>query len=432
MAGRLAYAVYDVLTVTGLLLAVPFVPLVSLTRHGAGLAERFGVLPRAARRLRRPVWVHAASVGEVLAAEPLVRAVRQRCPGVQLCVSTATVTGRETARARLPVDATMLLPLDVRGLVDRVMGAVQPRCLVLVETELWPALIRAAARRGVPCVLVSGRVSVRAAARYAWIAALTRAVLSRIDAFAMQTEGDAQRIVALGAPAERVQVTGSLKLARRGAAVPAAAPATRGGRPMLIAASTHPGEERLVLDACARLWDAYPDLLLLVAPRRPERFDEVARLLEDLRIPYERRTRCQGLAQDGTRVVLLDTLGELPAWLPAARAVFVGGTIVPVGGHNVSEPALFGRPVAFGPHTEAVGAVADALLRGGAATRVGDAAELAAEWGRFLAHPEIAETMGSRGRSVIAAGAAVAERTFELVRRYLDPPLPPEIGERTQ
>lgn len=420
----MSYAAYDLAGIVLGLLALPVLPFLLLTRHGAGLAERLGRLPASVRSVRRALWVHAASVGEVLAAEPLIAQLRARHPDAPIIVSTTSVTGRETARTRLAVEAVMLLPVDVRWIVDRVMRSVRPRCLVIVETEIWPALIRAAAHAGVPCVIVSGRISERSARRYERIRWLTQAVLAQVDACAMQTEADAARIIAMGAPAARVQVLGSLKFARDvGAGSTTLRPETMealvNGRPLLVAASTHPGEEELVLDACAGLWGDHPRLLLLIAPRRPERFDEVGRLLARSGLRYERRTAVRDTAAAATQVLLLDTIGELPNVLAAATAVFVGGTIAPIGGHNVLEPAICGKPVAFGPHTANVSTAAEALLEGGAAVRVRDAGELAAEWQRLLAQPALAQEVGARGRAVIATRAAVAERTAEMVHRCM-------------
>lgn len=425
--GTLSYAAYDLVGNLLGLAALPLLPFLLLTRHGRGLGERLGRLPLALRRLRRPVWVHAASVGEVFAAEPLIQQLRQKRPELQIVVSTTSVTGRETACAHLAVDAALLLPADIGWIVDRVLRSVQPTCLIIMETEIWPALIRAAARHGVPIVMVSGRISARAAARYSWIRWLTRPVLSQLSAFAMQTEADAERIVTLGAPPARVQVVGSLKFARAATAAPSRpetlaseTAALVNGRPLLVAASTHPGEEQMVLDACGPLWAEHPALLLLIAPRRPQRFDEVDQVLSRARLRRERRSQLRGPVQSATQVLLLDTVGELPHVLPTACAVFVGGTIASVGGHNVLEPALFGKPVAFGPHTANVDAAARALLDGGAATRVGDAQQLHAEWQRLLAQPQAAVEMGRRGAAVIAARAAVAEQTFEVVRPFLN------------
>jgi 3-deoxy-D-manno-octulosonic-acid transferase len=416
-----SYVAYDLAGMVLSLCALPVLPFLLLTRHGRGFGERLGRLPDTLRALPRPLWVHAASVGEVLAAEPLIERLRQ--PEVPIIVSTTTITGRDTARARLGVDGVLLLPIDVRWIVDRVMRSLQPRCLVLVETEIWPALIRAATRHGVPSVMVSGRVSARAAQRYGLIRWLTRAVLSQLSACGMQTAADAARIIAMGAPAARVQVLGSLKFARAAASMGEAAPAAMAAlvdeRPLLVAASTHPGEEQLVLDACAELWTQHPRLLLLIAPRRPERFDEVDRLLALRGVRHERRSAQRARVGEATQVLLLDTIGELPNVLAAATAVFVGGTVAPVGGHNVLEPAVCGKPVAFGPHTANVHAAAEALVDSGAAVRVHDAGELAAEWRRLLAQPALAQERGAKGRAVIDAHAAVAERSAELVRRCM-------------
>jgi 3-deoxy-D-manno-octulosonic-acid transferase len=420
---RKAYALYDVAGLLFSAVALPVLPLLWFSRHGRGLGERLGMLPAAARQVAgSPLWVHAASVGEVLASEPLVRLCRQVWPAVPVVMSTTTVSGRETARRGLPIDAAFLLPVDVACLADRVMAALRPRALIIMETELWPALIRAAARRRVPRLVVSGRISAGAAGRYRRVAWLTRVVLAQIDAFAMQSEADAERIVALGAPADRVRVVGNLKMARDHAAMPPPA-GTRwlpGERTVLVAASTHPGEEQLVLEACAGLWARQPGLLLLLAPRRPERFDEVEALLRRAGVRYERRTQLQGTVAPPTQVLLLDTLGELTGVLPAARAVFVGGTVAPVGGHNVAEPALVGKPVAFGPETGGVAAVAAVLLDAGAATRITDAATLQAEWARLLEQPLLAAKMGAAGRAVAATGATIAQATLDLIRQYVN------------
>jgi 3-deoxy-D-manno-octulosonic-acid transferase len=416
-----SYVAYDLAGMFLSLCALPVLPFLLLTRHGRGLGERLGRIPDSLRALPRPLWVHAASVGEVLAAEPLIERLRQ--PNVPIIVSTTSVTGRETARERLRVDGVLLLPIDVRWIVDRVVRSLRPRCLVIVETEIWPALIRAATRHSVPCVMVSGRVSAGATSRYALIRWLTRAALSQLSACGMQTDADAARIIAMGAPAERVHVLGSLKFAREAVSAGSAATAPMTAfdehRSLLVAASTHPGEEQLVLDACAQLWADFPRLLLLIAPRRPERFDEVDRLLAQRGVRHERRSALRAGVGEETRVLLLDTIGELPNVLAAATAVFVGGTIAPVGGHNVLEPAVCGKPVAFGPYTANVQAAAAALIDSGAAVCVHDAGELAVEWGRLLAQPALAQERGAKGRAVIAAHAAVAERTAALVRRCM-------------
>jgi 3-deoxy-D-manno-octulosonic-acid transferase len=414
--------IYDALGLAVSIAAVPLLPLLALTSVGRGLSERLGTIPASARALasRRPLWIHAASVGEVLAAAPLVAALDARGDG-PVVMSTTSLTGRETARSLPGVAAAMLLPADIRWIVRRTIRQLSPRALVLVETELWPALISAAAEHGLPVVLVSGCISGRTASWYGRMRPLLRTVLGHMAGFAMQTQADADRVMTLGAPGARVEVIGSLKYARL---LPAASGPTlqlRGtsGRAVLIAASTQPGEEQFVLDACRDLWSDHPDCLLLLAPRRPERFDEAERLLRAAGVRVLRRSQLAGAVSADTHVVLLDSVGELPGLLAGARAVFVGGTVAPLGGHNVLEPAASGVPVCFGPHTENVAEAAHALSEGGGAVRVHTAAELALLWRRLLADPGAARAMGARAQAVVQARAHVIDDTVALIERVL-------------
>jgi 3-deoxy-D-manno-octulosonic-acid transferase len=234
----------------------------------------------------------------------------------------------------------------------------------------------------------------------------------------MQTVADAERILTMGAAAERVHVTGSLKATAN--VTPAPVPPLPGlaSRPLLVAASTQPGEEQFVLNACAGVWTRYPDALLLLAPRRPERFDEAVSCAERARVVVARRTTSHSV-DPSTRVLVLDTVGELVHYLPFAVAVFVGGTIAPLGGHNVLEPATFGKPVSFGPHTDTVAEPAAALLAAGGAVRVETPNQLTEHWLHCLDHPAAAREMGARGQGVAAAGAAALERTWALIEPYL-------------
>jgi 3-deoxy-D-manno-octulosonic-acid transferase len=380
--------------------------------------ERLGFLPRTAGSLSHPVWIHAASVGETLAAKPLVEEIRRRLPGLSIVFSTTSLTGRAVASREIAPDLVTLLPLDVLGTSARALGRIRPRCLVLVETEIWPGLLRAAGRLGVPVVVVSGRLSEPALRRYRLVAPLFRAALSNVAAFGMQTDGDAARVVSLGVAGERVRVTGSLKASRRPENVEPPV-GEIAARPLLVAASTQPGEEELVLDACRNLWAAHPDLLVLIAPRRPERFAGVARLVAERGIRYERRSSMGGAVRGETQVLVLDSVGELTRFFPAARAVFVGGTVAPLGGHNILEPATHARPVAFGPHTENVAGAAAALIASGGGEVVRNAADLERFWRRMLDDRPAAEETGLRARRAAEEGAAVIERTWELLAPFL-------------
>lgn len=416
---QLAYLGYDALGGLAALLALPASPWLIRRGYGAGAGERLGRVPAAALQLPAPpIWLHCASVGEARSAAPLVARLRQSVPRRPLVVSTTTLTGRAVAQRDLGADIATLLPVDALRIVDRVFQRVRPQLVILVETELWPGLLRAAAAVGAPVALVSGRLSARALARYRWAGSLFRAALAHVAAFAMQSEADAERIIALGAAPDRVRVTGSLKAA----AVPDAVPpplAGLDGRRVVVAASTQPGEETFVLQAFVLLQRVYRDALLILAPRRPERFDAVAQLASETGLLSARRSQLAGDVPADVRVVVLDTLGELVRFLPSAWAVFVGGTVAPLGGHNVLEPATYGKAVAFGPHTQNVAAAAAALCATGGAVVVHTPAELAEHWDRLLADRATADAVGARARAAIAGGDAL-ERTWAMLAPLLE------------
>jgi len=418
------YLVYDTVCLVATVLGAPLLPLLRRGRHGQGIDERLGRIPAGARGLARPLWLHAASVGEVLSTEPLIQELRRHRPDLPIVVSTTSWTGRNTAAERLGADAVMLVPLDFFWAVRRCVHALRPRMLVIVETEIWPSLIREVARTGAPVALVSGRLSEAGARRYRPVGWFIRRVLRQLTMIAMQGEADAQRMRELGGPEDRMSVLGSLKFARDTATGP---PRARGARlalprerPIFVAASTQPREEEMVLDACQRVWERNPNALLLIAPRRPARFDEVAGLIAARGLACERRSARGKSVAAATQVFLLDTLGELADAFPAARAVYVGGSMGSVGGHNVLEPAVFARPVSFGPDTHNVEPAAHALLAAGAATRVLDANGLGADWLSLLDDPQRAERMGQAARAVVDQQSAVAERTAEALLPFLD------------
>ena len=419
LAARLAYWGYDLAGGVAALAAVGAWPWLRQRGFGDGVEQRLGRLPAPAWA-QPPLWLHCASVGEALSAAPLVGRLRERCPNRPLVVSTTTLTGRAVARDELGADLATLLPVDALRRVDRVFRHLRPRALRVVETELWPGLLRAAARVGAPAAIVSGRLSARTAERARWAGPLFPAALAEVAAFGMQSAADAERIIALGAAPARVRVTGSLKAARQASGL---APPPLGGldgRRVLLAASTHAGEEALVLQACATLTRVYRDALLILAPRRPERFAVVAELLAAGGVRWARRSALQGDVPADVQVLLLDSVGEVARFLPAAWVAFVGGTLnESVGGHNVLEPATYGRPTAFGPHTANVAAAAAALRAADAAEVVRTPGELAQYWDGLLARREAADAAGARGRAVATARAGALERTWELIAPLL-------------
>jgi len=401
--GRLAYLGYDLLGIALAALAVPALPWLLHRGYGRGASERLGRVPAVARQLAvPPLWLHCASVGETRSAAPLVARLRERVAR-PLVISTTTLTGRAIAEEQLAADVATLLPIDALRIVDRVFRSVRPRVLMVVETELWPGLLRAASAVGAPIAIVSGRLSARALEQYRWGGPLFPAALAQVTAFGMQTSEDAERIIALGAPAARVRITGSLKASQALAVLP---PPLTGmeGRRVLIAASTQPGEEEFVLQAFAALRHVYRDALLVLAPRRPERFDQVADLVAKAGFASARRSALDGAVGADLQVLVLDTLGELVRFYSVAWAVFVGGTVAPLGGHNVREPAAYGRPVAFGPHTENVADAAAALCSTGGGAVVETPAGLLQWWDGLLAYRSAADAAGERARTAAARG----------------------------
>ena len=410
-------------------------------RHGkyvGTLRERWGHLPEGIDPGGRPsIWIHAVSVGEVQAARTLIPGLRDRYPGHRLWLSTTTRTGRAVAAGIEAVDGVFYFPLDLPPAVDRVLDRVRPVLFVAVDTELWPNLLRRCARRGVRTVLVNGRISDRSYPRYRLVRRWFRRVLADVDRCCAQSDESARRLVDLGAPADRVVTTGNLKFDALPA--PGPGPASRGDelprslglapdRPVLMAASTHPGEEGPVLDAFRRLRSRVPGLVLVLAPRHPERGAEVAALAAARGLATVRRSRLPGGGAGAADVVVLDTVGELAALFPAATVVFVGGSLAPVGGHNVIEPAAWGRPVVFGPHMENFAEIAELFLAHGAARRVSGAGELEPVLAELLADPRQRAELGTAARSLVEANRGAAVRSLAEIAAVLPPGRPAPAG----
>jgi 3-deoxy-D-manno-octulosonic-acid transferase len=349
------------------------------------ISERFGWYPG---QVERPViWLHAVSVGETRAAEPLVRALATRYPGHELLLTQMTPTGREAAQQLYGGMASIAyLPYDYPGAVARFLERFKPRLGILMETEIWFNLVESCARRGIPLVLANARLSEKSARGYAWVAPLTRAALASLAAVSAQTREDAERLEHLGA--RDVEVTGNLKfdviVPPQLLALGAQLKRWIGQRPVLLAASTRQGEEELVLDACSRM--RTEGLLLLLVPRHPQRFDEVAALLSKRKLSYLRRSRQRALPPD-CQVLLGDSMGEMPAYYAACDLAFIGGSLLPYGGQNLIEACAVGRPLLFGRHMFNFAEASRLAVAAGAAIEVADAATLAEQAGALLADP---------------------------------------------
>lgn len=372
-----------------------------------------------------PIWLHAVSVGEVMAAAPLARLLRTRHPEVPLVVSTTTETGRGVAEQRIAADRFLFFPLDFRWAVRRALGRVRPRLVLLTETELWPNFLATCSAQGIPVVLVNGRISPRSFPRYRLVRVWFGRVLEHVRLFCMQSAEDAERVMALGARPDRVHVTGNLKYdlpAGPAAAEPAAVRAALGLPPhtrLVVAGSIHRGEDEAVLEAFRAVVASRPNLCLLVAPRHPERLDEVERVVRRAGVPCVRRSRLPVETPSAGGVVLLDTMGELGRLYAAASAVFVGGSLIPHGGQNILEPAAHGQPVIHGPHMANFAEMRDLFRAAAAAVEVADGPGLAAALGSLLDDPSRADRMGQAGRAIVEAQRGATQRTADLVRALL-------------
>jgi len=386
------------------------------------LAERLGHIEPS--RAGPVIWVHAVSVGEVQAATPLLRALQQRYPTHALLVTTATPTGAQRVQALAnAAPATSLrhcyFPYDLPSAVRRFLDRARPALAIVLETEVWPNLLRECTRRQIPVVVASARLSEKSVRRLGWAAGLFAEVLAQNVIIAAQTTGDAQRFQQLGADPARLRVTGNLKfdlhiapdLREQGMRLKQEQFAQR---PVWVAGSTHEGEEDLVLTAHQQLCRAHPDALLILAPRHPNRFEHVHQRLAACGIEHARRTAGAKVPAH-TSVLLLDTLGELLLFYAAADVAFVGGSLVPVGGHSLLEPAALGLPILTGPHNFNAADVARLFLGSGAALQVNDAEQLYAALAKLLSASGERASMGERALTLVAANRGTLGRLLQLI-----------------
>jgi 3-deoxy-D-manno-octulosonic-acid transferase len=412
-------------------LAAPVISAVFLWRglrdrgYWRNFGERFGF---GAPAVPHGVWIHAVSVGEVQACAPLVGILRQRYPDLPLTVTAVTPTGAARARALFGGAAQVrYVPFDLPGAVRRFFARVQPRLAVIVETELWPNLYRECGRRRVPLVLASARLSARSVGRYRRLGALFRDTVSQAAVVAAQGTGDAERFQALGADPASTHVTGNLKFdfelppqtVERGARLREQyAPV----RALWVAGSTHGGEEQALLEAQRRVRALHPEALLVLAPRHPQRFAEVAALLHQGGVSFVRRSQGAAAAAHTCEVLLLDSLGELLDFYAAADVAFVGGSLVPIGGHNLLEPAALGVPILTGPYNSNSEEIARLLIASGAAEVVRDAATLGARIGTLLANPEARVRIGAQGRASVDSNRGALGKLLGLIEPLLSEP----------
>ncbi|MEC9314917.1 MAG: lipid IV(A) 3-deoxy-D-manno-octulosonic acid transferase [Pseudomonadota bacterium] len=410
-------------------LAVPLIVLRLIWRGSRASAyfkrwdERFGI--KAAPSSSKPlIWVHAVSVGEVEAARPLVESLQSAYSDHQILITTMTPTG--SARVTSLYGETVLhcyLPYDLPFAVSRFLKSARPELGIIMETELWPNLIHHASALDIPMVLANARLSARSAAGYQRIGKLTRSMLQQFTLIAAQSQDDRQRFVALGADKDSVHAVGNLKFE---IALPASlneeAEALRsiwGNRPVFIAASTHEGEDEIILNASRKIRAEFPDLLLILVPRHPERFDKVAALSQRSGFKILRRSD-NGMCSRDIQVLVIDTMGELPLFYGTADIAFVGGSLVPRGGHNLLEPAALGRAVIIGPHYFNFSEISRQFLKAGAAAQIDSSESLADTVTDLLKNPQKRADMGQAGQNLIKRSQGASKRLLNLIKRHID------------
>ncbi len=386
------------------------------------LGERFGygVPPNGSDG----IWVHAVSVGEVQASAALVRSLREKYPDLPIVLTTVTPTGAERARAQFGDTVHVrFVPYDLPGSVRRFFDRVKPRLAIILETELWPNLYNECGRRGVPLVLASARISPRSVDRYRRLASLFRETLSHGIVIAAQSEGDAERFRSIGANPARTHVTGNIKF---DFSLPADIAATgarlraqhAGSRLVWVAGSTHAGEEEIVLDVQRSLATGGRRPLLVLVPRHPARFADVAVMLQRRGVRFVRRSSGASCT-DETEVLLVDTLGELVSFYAACDVAFVGGSLVPIGGHNLLEPAVLGVPILTGPHSFNAEDIAELLIAAGAAEVVADASALQVALERLLGDSSLRARRGAIGRTAVDRNRGALSRLLALIEPVL-------------
>ena len=425
---RRVYFAYNLLLALALLLSSPGW-LLEMLRHGkyrSGLGERLGIVPE---RLRtgtssEAIWIHAVSVGEVLAVTSIVDELKSRLPGWRIVVSTTTDTGQKLAQQRFGQNNVLYVPLDLAFAVHAYLKALRPRLLVLAESEFWPNLLHEAHRAGTSVAVVNARVSDRSLPRYLRFRSLLRRVMRNVDLYLAQSEEDARRLVEIGAPPERVQVGGNLKFEVKPPVTSEAVHSFSatlqrdGAGPVLVVGSTLAGEDELLLDCFRCVVEQYPSAVMVLAPRHPERFEAVASLLAASELRWQRRSKWERQQPLNGCVFLLDSIGELASLYEFADLAFVGGSLVSKGGHNVLEAAQFGVPILVGPHTENFRDIVQ-IFRQADALKVVTPESLTPTVLQLLQNVGERASLGQRALAVMHSQRGATERTVAALLRLL-------------
>jgi 3-deoxy-D-manno-octulosonic-acid transferase len=421
--------VYSLLLLAVLVLGAPYWLLRMATsgRYRAGLAGRLGFVPRELRAAvagQKVIWLHAVSVGEVMAATHLIRELKAALPGWVIAVSTTTATGQRLAKERLEGSPVFYLPLDFAFVVRRYLRVLRPKMLILMESELWPHLLSECAKDEVPVAVVNARISDRSFPRYMRLRRLWRPLLAKVSLFLAQSAETADRLIKIGAPAERVTATGNLKYDIRAGRESPLTATLREHLPsdavVVVCGSTLEGEEKLLLGAWPTVLAAEPRAVMVLAPRHPDRFAAVAAMAAESGFALLRagEFREQPVAVAAGSIFLLDTIGDLAAIYSLGAVAFVGGSLIAAGGHNPLEPARFAVPVVMGPSYENFREIVE-MMKAGDAVRIVSTSQLGGELVEMLLNQSDARAMGQRGRAVFEAQAGATARTVQALMALL-------------
>ncbi len=425
----MGYLFYNILSIIAFPVLV--VALVVRRKYREGLCQRMGFIPKSVHDQLKgvhPIWIHAVSVGEVIASIPIIKKIKEVYPQKKIVLSTITSTGNDTARKKIPeIDFLIYFPYDFFFIVKKVLTIINPCIFIHTETEIWPNFLFFLHQREIPSVIVNGRISSKSCRRYKLFGWFFKKVFNKVSAFGMQSLVDYQRVIDIGADPQKVLITGNMKFDQKTPDVN-----DRHKEELLnelnlgledkifIAGSTHSAEEDIILEVFQQLIKEYSNLILILAPRHPERFSEVEKLVKKRGFVVHRKSQIkkyQHLLR--AQVILMDTIGELAQFYSIGEIIFVGGSLVNIGGHNILEPLVYKKPVIFGPYTQNVSEFVNALRESGAGILVTTKDDLLFQAQKLLNNKEEAQMRGERGFQVIKVNQGATEKNFAIIKRFL-------------
>ncbi len=426
------YFIYSFLYFIALILLLPYFIYqeIKSTKYLKSLSQRLGFLPGNLNPKKKlSIWIHSVSVGETIAAKPIIIQLRRKHPDLKIFLTTTTITGHSVAESSgYPVDALLYFPFDFSLICRKFLRILNPCLLILMEGEIWPNILKECKKKSIKVILINGRISPRSFKRYRVIRPFFKNVLNHIDFFCMQSEEDAKRISEIGAEQKRVLITGNLKFDQvdfsysktKIDALKNIFPDTEKDK-IIIAGSTHHGEDEIVLEAFNYLRQNYPNLVLILAPRHPERCPQIEILIKKYKISYIRRSEISPRSEKVRyNLYLIDTIGELSSIYALGYVIFVGGSLVPIGGHNILEPAFYGKPVIFGKHMDNFQFIASQFLKYKAGLQVSNLKELIDSIIKLLQEQKIYNDMSRNAQKLIDKNKGATHTTIEAIGRLIN------------